>query len=77
MQDCYRNHNRPLSDKSPWPAERPVRDGYALPLAESLAPGAYTLSVGLTRASDAAVIAAQQGWRTVEQVPVGTITITP
>ena len=60
-----------------WPAERPVRDGYALPLAESLAPGAYTLSVGLTRASDAAVIAAQQGWRTVEQVPVGTITITP
>ncbi len=60
-----------------WPAARPVRDAYALTLAESLAPGAYTLSAAVTRASDDAAIAAQQGWRTVEQVPVGTITIAP
>ncbi len=59
-----------------WPAERPVRDVYLLPLAATLAPGPYGLTVAVKRASDDAPIAAQQGWRTVETVTVGSIQVT-
>jgi len=59
-----------------WPAERPVRDTYTLPLAETLAAGPYILTVAVLRASDSAPIRAQQGWRTGNRIQVGAIQVT-
>lgn len=58
-----------------WPAERPVRDLYTLPLAETLAPGAYSLVMAVQRASDDAPIAARQGWRAMDAVTLGTVEV--
>ncbi len=60
-----------------WPEQRPVRDLYALPLAATLAPDDYALTVALQRASDGAPIAARQGWRQVDEVTVGKLRIEP
>ena len=58
-----------------WPAERPVRDVHSLPLAETLAPGTYSLVMAVQRASDDAPIAARQGWRTMDAVTLGTVEV--
>lgn len=58
-----------------WPAERPVRDVHSLPLAETLAPGAYSLVLAVQRASDDAPIAARQEWRTTDTITIGTVEV--
>jgi hypothetical protein len=58
-----------------WPAEQPVRDLHALPLDSAVAPGTYTLTVGLARSSDGQRIAAKQGWVGHETVPIGRVIV--
>lgn len=56
-----------------WPELRPVRDVYDLPLAATLAPAGYSLTLALQRASDGAPIAARQGWRQADAIEVGAL----
>ena len=58
-----------------WPEQLPVRDIYDISLPATVAAGGYTLMLGLERASDAAPIAAQQGWFTSADIAVGAVRI--
>lgn len=60
-----------------WPEQRPVGDVYDLPLAATLAPGDYTLTIALQRASDGAPIAARQGWRTIDEFTAAKVSVAP
>lgn len=58
-----------------WLASRPVRDFYDLMLPATLAPGRYTLTAALRRASDDAPIPLRRGWTRQTTLPVSEVTV--
>jgi 4-amino-4-deoxy-L-arabinose transferase-like glycosyltransferase len=58
-----------------WPAQLPVRDDYDLPISDALAPGRYTLTVALHRASDDLQIHARRGWTPLQRVEIGEVEV--
>ncbi len=58
-----------------WPAGWPVSDLHTLPLPADLAAGAYNVQLSVERAGDSLPIPAKQGWRSTDQILLGTLTV--
>ena len=58
-----------------WPAGWPVSDRHTLPLPADLAAGAYSVQLTVERAGDSLPIPAKQGWRSTDQIMVGTLVV--